>query len=93
MWALLDLRWKALGADQLVNGSTALRTRAEKDLKGVIVEFADAQMQPSAPLPAPAFDVEPAKPAPKKKRLLRLEERRETRVRAAAGDGGDRSST
>ena len=32
--ALLDPRRKALGADQLVNGSAALRTRAEEDLKG-----------------------------------------------------------
>ena len=33
--ALLDSRRKTLGADQLVNGSAALRTRAEEDLKGV----------------------------------------------------------
>ena len=39
--ALLDTRRKALGADQLVNGSEALRTRAEEDLKGVVAEFAD----------------------------------------------------
>ena len=32
--ALLDPRRKALGADQVVNGSAALRTRAEEDLKG-----------------------------------------------------------
>ena len=32
--ALLDSRRKAHGADQLVNGSAALRTRAEEDLKG-----------------------------------------------------------
>ena len=42
--ALLDPRWKALGADQLVNGSAALRTRAEEDLKGVIAEVADASV-------------------------------------------------
>ena len=41
--ALLDPRRKALGADQLVNGTAAFRTRAEEDLKGVIAEFADAQ--------------------------------------------------
>ena len=87
--ALLDPRRKTLGADQLVNGSAALRTRAEEDLKGVIAEFADAQTQPSAPVPAPVLDMEPAEPAPKKKRLSRLEERREARVRAAAGGGGD----
>ena len=40
--ALLDPRWEALGADQLVNGSAVLRTRAEENLKGVIAEFADA---------------------------------------------------
>ena len=51
--ALLDPRRSELGADQLVDGSAALRTRAEEDLKGVIAEFADAQTQPSAPVPAP----------------------------------------
>ena len=87
--ALLDPRRKALGADQLVNGSVALRTRAEEDLQGVIAEFADAQTKPSAPVPAPMLDVEPVEPAPEKKRLSRLEERRDARVRAAAGGGGD----
>ena len=38
------------------------------------------------------LDVESAEPAPKKKRLSRLEERREARVRAAAGGGGDSGS-
>ena len=80
-----------LGADQLVNGSAALRTRTEEDL-GVIAEFADAQTQPSAPVPAPVLDVEPAEPAPKPKRLSRLEGRLEARVRAAAGGGGDNGS-
>ena len=75
-----------------MNGSAAFRTRAEKDLKGVIAEFSDAHTQPSAPVPAPVLDVEPAEPAPKTKRLLRLEERREARVRAAAGGGGDSGS-
>ena len=88
---LLDPRRKALGADQLVNGSTALRTRAEEDLKGVIAEFAGAQTQPSALLPAQVLDVEPVEPAPKK-RLSRLEEQREARVRAAADGGGDSGS-
>ena len=54
--ALLDPRRKALGADQLVNGSAALRTRAEEGLKGVIAEFADAQTKPSAPVPAPVLE-------------------------------------
>ena len=38
------------------------------------------------------MDVEPAESAPKKKRLSRLEERREARVRATAGGGGDSGS-
>ena len=88
--ALLGPRPKALGADQLVDGFAALRTRAEEDLKGVIAEFADAQMQPSAPVPVPVLDVKPVEPAPKKKKLSRLEERRVARVKAAAG-GGDNS--
>ena len=69
LFALLDPRRKALGADQLVNGSAALKTRAEEDLKGLIAEFSDAQTQRSAPMPAPVLDVEPAEPAPKKTRL------------------------
>ena len=51
--ALMDPRGKALGVDQLMNGSAALRIRAEEDFKGVIAEFSDAQTQPSAPVPAP----------------------------------------
>ena len=78
--------------NQLVNGSAALRTRAEEDLQGVIAEFADAQTQPSALVPAPVLDVEPVELAPKKKRLSRLEERREARIRAAAGGGDDSGS-
>ena len=46
----------------------------------------------SAPVPALVLDVEPAEPAPKKKRLSRLEEWREARVRAAVGVGGDSDS-
>ena len=88
--ALLDPRRKALGADQLVNGSAPLRTRAEEKLKGMIAEFPGAHTQPSAPVPAPVLDVDPAKPAPKKKRLSRQEERRDARLRGAAGGGGDR---
>ena len=52
-----------------MNGSVALSTRAEEDLKGVIAEFSDARRQPSAPVPAPVLNVELAEPAPKKKRL------------------------
>ena len=40
-------------------------------------------------MPVPVLDVEPAESAPKTKRLSRLEERREARVRAAAGGEGD----
>ena len=41
--ALVDPRRKALGTDQLVNGSAALSIRIEEDLKGVIAVFAEAQ--------------------------------------------------
>ena len=60
--------------------------------KRVIAESADAQTQPSAPVPAPVLDVEPAEPAPKKKRLWSLDERREARVRVAASGDGDSGS-
>ena len=76
-------------ADQLGNGSAVLWTRAEEDLKGVIAELAGAQKQPSAPVAAPELDVEPAEPAPKKKRLSKLEKRREARMRAAAGGSAE----
>ena len=88
----LDAGWKALDSDQLVNGSADLRTRAEEDLKGVIAEFADAQAQPPPLVHAPVLGVEPAEPAPKKKRISRPEERSEARVRAAVGSGGDSGS-
>ena len=52
----------------------------------------DAQTQPSAPAPTPVLDVKPAEPAPNEKKFSRLEERREARVRAAAGGGGDSCS-
>ena len=44
------------------------------------------------PVPAPVLDMKPAKPVPKEKRLSRLEEQCEARVRAAAGGGGDSGS-
>ena len=81
-----------LCVDQLVSGSAVLRTRVEGDFKEVIAEFADSQTQPSVPVPAPVLDMEPAEPTPKKKRLLRLEERCEACVRVAAGGGGDSGS-
>ena len=43
-------------------------------------------------MPAPVSDVEPAEPASKRKRISRTEERREARVRATAGGGGDSGS-
>ena len=43
-------------------------------------------------MPTPVLGVEPAEPAPKRKRLSRPKERREARVRAAAGGGGDSGS-
>ena len=64
--ALLDPRRKTLGADQLVNGSVALRMRAEQDLQQVVDSFEDAQAQASNPVPAPVVD--PAEPATKKKK-------------------------
>ena len=36
----------------IVNGSAALRTRAEEDLKALIETFADEQTPSPAPLPA-----------------------------------------
>ena len=39
--ALLDPRRKSLDNSQMVNGSAALRTRAEEDLKALIETFAD----------------------------------------------------
>ena len=76
--ALLDPSRKALGADQLVNSSAALRIRAEINLKGVIAESAHAQTQPStSSVPAPVLEVGPAESTPNKMRLSRLEERRE----------------
>ena len=50
--ALLDPRRKSLDNSQIVNGSAALRTRAEEDLKALIETFADEQTPSPAPLPA-----------------------------------------
>ena len=72
-----------------MNGSSTLRTRAEQDLKQLAENLADAQTQPSVPVPAPVMDVETVEPVPKKKMLSRLEEQRAARVKVAAGgDGG-----
>ena len=66
MCTLLDPRRK-LSADQFVNGSAALRTRAEGDLNQLIAKFADGPTPSSAPVVAPVVDAEMAAPAPKKK--------------------------
>lgn len=84
----MDPRRKTLDTVRLANDSAALRTSAEADLKAVIPEFA-ADLQPSAPVPAPVVNVEPVEPALKKKKLLsRLEQRRAARVEAASCGGG-----
>ena len=84
--ALLDPRRKTLVADQLVNGSAALKMRAEQDLQQMVDSFEDAQAQASIPVPAPV--VEPAEPATKKKKYSRLEKRRMQHVQAEASGGG-----
>ena len=50
--ALLDPRRKSLDKSQIMNGSAALRTRAEEDLKALIEKFADEHTPSPAPLPA-----------------------------------------
>ena len=81
--ALLDPRRKSLDEDQFVNGSAALRTRAEADLNAVIAEFAEEPTRSSAPVPATVVNVELAEPAPKRHKHSRFEERRAARVAAA----------
>ena len=85
---LLDPRRKSLGDDQLVNGSAALRVRAQMYLNALIAEFEDARTQPPAPVPAPVANVASAEPAPRRKKPSRLEERRAARMAAAAGNIG-----
>ncbi|CAN0294003.1 unnamed protein product, partial [Ectocarpus sp. 4 AP-2014] len=86
--ALLDPRRKMLDDEQVGNGSAALRTAAEADLKEFIARFT-AQSQPATatatPVPAPVVNVEPGAPATKKPKLSRIEERRVSRVAAAVG--------
>jgi len=91
--ALLDPRRKSLDNSQIVNGSAALRTRAEEDLKALIETFADEHTPSPAPLPASSVvNQETAEPAPKRKKPSRMEERRAARVAAAVagstGNGG-----
>ena len=56
--ALLDPRRKSLNNSQILNGSAALRTRAEEDLKALIETFADEH----TPSPAPLAGVVGGKP-------------------------------
>ena len=91
--ALLDPRRKSLDKSQIMNGSAALRTRAEEDLKALIEMFADEH--PPSPVPLPASSVvnqETAEPTPKRKKPSRFKERRAARVAAAVagstGNGG-----
>ena len=91
--ALLDPRRKSLDKSQIMNGSAALRTRAEEDLKALIETFADEHTPSPAPLPASSVvNQETAEPAPKRKKPSRMEERRAARVAAAVagstGNGG-----
>ena len=93
VFALLDPSRKSLDDDQFVNGSAALRTRAEEDLKVLIETFADEHTPSPAPLPASSvINQETAEPAPKRKKPSRMEERRAARVTAAVagstGNGG-----
>ena len=69
--ALLDPRRKSLDNSQIVNGSAALRTRAEEDLKALIETFADEHTPSPAHLPpSSVVNQETAEPAPKRKKLL-----------------------
>ena len=84
---LLDPRRKSLDNNQIVNGSAALRTRAEEDLKAFIETFADEHTPSPGPLPASSVvNQETAEPAPKRKKPSRIHERRAARVAAAVGD-------
>ena len=95
--ALLDPRRKSLDNSQkIVNGSAALRPRAEEDLKALIETFADGHTPSPAPLPVSSVvNQETAEPAPKRKKPSRIEERRAARVAAAVagstGNGGAQS--
>lgn len=91
--ALLDPRRKTLGADQLVNGNSTLRMRAEADLELLVSEFEDAQAPQPVPAPAPAEN-DTTKPRPaKKKKMSILEQRRAARLEAAAAGGGSSGGT
>ncbi|CAB1103007.1 unnamed protein product [Ectocarpus sp. CCAP 1310/34] len=89
--ALMDPRLRSLDSDQLENGSADLRKKAEDDLKAVIAKF-DVGPATAAPAPAPVMNLDRVEPAPKKKKLSRLEERRAARV-AAATTGGDETGS
>ena len=89
--ALLDPRRKSLDKSQIMNGSAALRTRAEEDLKALIETFADEHTPSPAPLPASSVvNQEIPEPAPKRKKPSRMDKRRAARVAAAvAGSTGN----
>ncbi|CAB1100363.1 unnamed protein product [Ectocarpus sp. CCAP 1310/34] len=76
--AVMDPRRKLLDSDQLENGSADLRKKAEDDLKAVIAKFdvGPSTESTAVPAPAPVVNTDPAEPAPKKKKVSRLEERR-----------------
>ena len=67
----------------------SLQDPRQGGLEGVDCRFCGCT---DAPVLAPVLDVESAEPAPKKKRLSRLEKRCEARLRAPAGGGGGSGS-
>ena len=85
--ALLDPRRKSLDNSQIVNGSAALTTRAEEDVKTLIETFADEHTPSPTPLPASSVvNQETAEPAPKRKKPSTMEEGRAARVVPAVAD-------
>ena len=90
--ALLDPRRKSLDKSQIMNGSAALRTRAEEDLKALIETFEDEHTPSPASLPALSVVNQETEPAPRRKKPSRMEKKRAARVAAAVagstGNGG-----
>lgn len=85
MSVLLDPRRKGCDADQVGNGSEALRAQAEADLKAFIGHF-EQGFDTVTPAPAPAANTDTTEPARKKKKpTSRFEERRAARMAGAAG--------
>ena len=73
-------------SDHFITCSAVLRTRAEEDFKRVTATFADGPTYSCVPMLVPMVEVEAVVLAPKK-RFPRLEELRESRVKAAACGG------